>query len=166
VLVKGDDDDDDDGWSGSGGLLLNDGSETEHQELARAENAIELNELENEDGTNGSAELSWKDVFEDPRPVDVDDHDAIDVEADFSVHEDGETRMRELTVDIEVYVEGEDGDYGPGDDPNGNDGEYLGDRRSATATITVNNEEAEIEIGGQGSFEIDGGDQDVGSSDD
>lgn len=137
ILVKGDDDGDDDGWNDG-----NAGSETDYEELAIAEPGVtDLG------STNGSDDYIWEDVFGEEQPVDVDTHTEIDVTADFSEDQDGETRERVLSVDVEAWIDEEDGSHGP-------DGDSLGDRKTAEATITVTNEAAEIEVGGQGSFEL------------
>lgn len=128
MLIKGVDDGDADGWDGGAA-----GAETDHAELARAEASVVL------DSASGSDTYSWREVFDAEQPVDVDTHPEIDVPEDFSADGDGETRERFLKADVEVWIDGEDGSYGP-------DGDSLGDRKSATATISVTREEPAIAV--------------------
>lgn len=133
ILVKGEEDGDSGGWAG--------GSETAYEELAIATPGVSLS------GNAGSDTYSWEDVFGEAAPVDIDGHTEINVSDDFSADDEGQTRERDLAVDLEVWIDGYDGSNGP-------DGDALGDRKTATATITVTNQEASIQVGGAGSFEI------------
>lgn len=136
ILLKGGNDGDSVGWTG--GTTV---AETSYEQVAITEPGITLTT------TNGSAEHTWTDVFGADQPVNVADHSEIDVTADFSADDDGEVRTRELAVDVEVWINEEDGTNGP-------TGDALGDRKAATATIEVTNEAATIAVGGQGTFEL------------
>ncbi|RQG97974.1 hypothetical protein EA473_01925 [Natrarchaeobius chitinivorans] len=137
ILIQGTDGGDGGDWTGDTVTSV-----TDYEQLASAEPGVNL------DNTNGSDDYTWEDVFGEDQPVDVDDHTEIDVTADFSEDEDDDTRERELSVEVEVWINEEDGDHGPNDDA-------LGDSKTAKATITVTNEAAKIEVGGQGTFELD-----------
>lgn len=136
ILVKGDGDGDSDGWNDGAA-----GAETSYEELAAAQPGVSVG------SASGADDYSWNDVFGAAQPVDVDEHTEINVSEDFSSDDDGATRERQLSVDIEVWIDGISGSNGP-------DGDSLGDRNSATATITVTNQSASVEVGGQGTFEL------------
>ncbi|RQG91820.1 hypothetical protein [Natrarchaeobius chitinivorans] len=89
-------------------------------------------------GTSGVDSFTWNDVFGESQPVDVSDHTEIAL-SDFEADADGSTTERELEVRIEVVVPDEDN---------------LTADKTATATISITNEAATIEVGGEGSFEI------------
>ena len=60
-------------------------------------------------GTSGENKFSWTDIFGEPLPVNVDDHNGIHVTEDFSVQDNGPCpRSRELEVRLYVDVVEED----------------------------------------------------------
>lgn len=126
ISIAGADDGDDVGWTGGAEPT----PETEPQELATGDGTIE--------GTNGSDAFTWLDVFGESQPVDVTDHDDIIID-DFFEDDAGEERVRELTVFVEVEV-AEQG---------------VSAEEDANATISVSNLAGTIEVGGEGTFEIE-----------
>lgn len=110
------------------------GPATNYQEILDAMDAVTI------DSTNGSAAYSWRDVFGQDT-ADVLEHNGIDA-SDFEVDDDGEERVRELQVNVSVEWDAEAG-------------LTVEAEEEARATITVINKEANAEIGGQGSFNVE-----------
>lgn len=90
VRVRGVDDGDPAGWTG--------GASTGWETLAAHTHTLPA--------TNGTLNLSWEDAFEDDHPIDVTDHNGIDV-GDFEVLAGEEERVRTLDVELFASIPGE-----------------------------------------------------------